>query len=40
LPFLEAMLFLYPIAGIAFLAPMMCLFGFNPTKFVLGIYFG
>jgi hypothetical protein len=30
---------LYPIAAIALAAPAAALLGFNPTRFVLGIYF-
>mmetsp|Transcript_12831 Transcript_12831/g.42345 ORF Transcript_12831/g.42345 Transcript_12831/m.42345 type:complete len:255 (-) Transcript_12831:1013-1777(-) len=41
LPFLEhTELFLFPIGGIAILAPLAVLFGFNPTRFVLSLYFG
>jgi len=41
LPFLERTeLFLYPIGGIALLLPVALLCGFNPTRAVLGIYFG
>jgi len=40
LPFLDnTVLFLYPIAAIALAAPAAALLGFNPTRFVLGIYF-
>ena len=41
LPFLERTeLFLYPIGAIALIAPLATLAGFNPSRFVLGIYFG
>ena len=40
LPFLDRTeFFLYPIAGIALAIPLAVLSGFNPTRFVLGIYF-
>ena len=40
LPFLDnTVLFLYPIAAIAVATPLLFLFGFNPTRFVLSIYF-
>ncbi len=31
--------FLWPIALILLAAPLAVLFGFNPTRFVLGLYF-
>ena len=41
LPFLERTeLFLYPIGGLALAVPLAILAGFNPTRFVMGIYFG
>ena len=41
LPFLEhTELFLYPIGAIALGFPFSVLGGFNPTAFVLGVYFG
>ena len=41
LPFLDhTELFLYPIAAICLLTPFTILFGFNPTKFVIRLYFG
>lgn len=41
LPFLERTeLFLYPIGAILAITPFAILAGFNPTRFVLGIYFG
>jgi len=40
LPFLQhTQLFLYPIAAIGLATPLALLAGFNPTRFVLGIYF-
>ena len=40
LPFLEhTALLVYPIALIMLVTPLAILVGFNPTKFVLGIYF-
>ena len=41
LPFLEhTELFLYPIGVLALLAPLSLLSGFNPSVFVLRVYFG
>lgn len=41
LPFLsDTVLFLYPIGAILVVVPFAILFGFNPTRFTLGIYFG
>lgn len=41
LPFLERTeLFLYPIAGVALVVPFSILARFNPTAFVLQLYFG
>ena len=40
LPFLDnTVLFLYPVALIALATPVLLLLGFNPTRFVLSIYF-
>ena len=40
LPFLDnTVLFLYPVAAIVLATPAAALLGFNPTRFVLGIYF-
>ena len=40
LPFLDnTVLFLYPVAVIVLVTPFAALLGFNPTRFVLGIYF-
>lgn len=40
LPFLDnTVLFLYPVAAIVLATPCAALLGFNPTRFVLGIYF-
>jgi len=41
LPFLESTeFFLYPAAACAIAAPIAVLFAFNPTRFVLWVYFG
>ena len=41
LPFLERTeLFLYPVGGIAIMTPLAIIAGFNPTRAVLGLYFG
>jgi hypothetical protein len=41
LPFLEnTEFFLYPAAAACVLAPFAILFAFNPTRFVLHVYFG
>lgn len=41
LPFLEnTEFFLYPAAAACVLAPFAILVAFNPTRFVLGVYFG
>ena len=32
--------FLWPVAGILLCLPFTLLFGFNPTRFTLNIYFG
>ena len=40
LPFLEhTELFLYPVGAIVLALPFSILSGFNPTKFVISIYF-
>ena len=41
LPFLDrAELFLFPIAALMLATPISTLVGFNPARFVLGVYFG
>ena len=41
LPFLERTeVFLWPIGAVAAALPVAVLLGFNPTRFVLSIYFG
>ena len=41
LPFLERTeLFLYPVALLAVATPFSLLVGWNPTRFVLNLYFG
>ena len=39
LSLMRSQVFLWPIALIFQVAPLAVLFGFNPTRFVLGLYF-